>query len=507
MKQTKPNFLFIMADQMAAPALPIYGHKVVKTPNLENLAGESVIFDNSYCNFPLCAPSRFSMLSGQLCSRIGAYDNGAEFPASVPTFIHYLRIMGYHTCLSGKMHFVGPDQLHGFEERLTTEIYPADFGWTADWEAEIVSFGDVQNVLNAGLCRRSMQLDYDEEVVHCAVQKIYDLARDPESTPFFLAVSFTHPHDPYVITPEYWNRYNHDDIDMPAVPKIPVEELDVHSRGIHNIYQMGSATVTEEHIRNARHGYYGTISYVDDKVGQLLDALKSAGFRENTIIIFTSDHGDMMGERGLWFKKSFWEWSTQVPLIFHAPDRFKPRRVFQNVSLVDLFPTILELADGSMSGAVEPIDGHSLCNLLQGKEDDWSNTIYCEVFSEGVVVPHVMIRRDRFKYMYGEDDSPLLFDLASDPHELTNLVGQPNYAEVERGFLQEVQRRWNLQALKQHVIQNQKRRLLIFKALMTGKPHFWEFQPYQDASKRFVRSGGRLRWSQDEVEGRYHIPY
>jgi len=503
MNQTKPNFLFIMADQMAAPALPIYGNKVVKTPNLENLAEGGVVFENNYCNFPLCAPSRFSMLSGQLCSRIGAYDNGAEFPASVPTFIHHLRMMGYHTCLSGKMHFVGPDQLHGFEERLTTEIYPADFTWTADWEKGITGFANMQNVLEAGLCRRSMQLDYDEDVVNFAVQKIYDLARDPDSTPFFLAASFTHPHDPYVTTPEYWNRYGHNDIDMPAVPKIPDEDLDVHSRGIRNCFSMDSANVTEAHIRNARHGYYGSISYIDDKVGQLMDALKLAGLMDNTILIFTSDHGDMMGERGLWYKKSFWEWSTRVPLIFHAPHRFKSNRIARNVSLVDLFPTILELSDGSMSCVAEPIDGHSLCNLLHGKEEDWLNTVYCEVLSEGVVVPHIMIRRDRFKYMYGDDDSPLLFDLIEDPQELNNLAGLTDYADIEKAFTQEVQHRWDLKALKQDIIQSQKRRLLICKALMNGKRHFWEFQPYQDAATRYVRSGG---WC-SEVEESYHLPY
>ena len=117
-----PNFLFIQADQMAAPVLPVYGHPLVKTPHLESLARDGVTFENAYCNNPICASSRFSMMAGQLSSRIGAYDNAAEFPATVPTFAHYLRALGYRTCLSGKMHFVGPDQLHGFEERLTTDI-------------------------------------------------------------------------------------------------------------------------------------------------------------------------------------------------------------------------------------------------------------------------------------------------------------------------------------------------------------------------------------------------
>ena len=165
MAERMPNILVVMADQMAARALPVYGHPVVKAPNLEALAQRGVVFENAYCNFPLCAPSRFSLLSGRLASKIDAFDHAAEFPASIPTFVHYLRVMGYRTCTSGKMHFVGPDQLHGFEERLTTDILPADFGWTADWENGGVefSFQDMKNVLETGVCARSMQIDYDDD--------------------------------------------------------------------------------------------------------------------------------------------------------------------------------------------------------------------------------------------------------------------------------------------------------------------------------------------------------
>src|ERR671918_573502 len=126
----QPNILVIMADQLAAPALPCYGPPVVKAPHMVRLAEAGVLFENAYCNSPLCAPSRASMMTGRLPSRIGAYDNASEFAASVATIAHGLRAHRYWTCLSGKMHFVGPDQLHGFEERLTPDIYPADFAWT-----------------------------------------------------------------------------------------------------------------------------------------------------------------------------------------------------------------------------------------------------------------------------------------------------------------------------------------------------------------------------------------
>ncbi|HLF90333.1 MAG TPA: choline-sulfatase, partial [Anaerolineales bacterium] len=354
MNAEKPNILFIMADQLAAPVLPFYGHPIVKTPNLSSLAKSGVVFENAYCNSPLCAPSRFSMMAGQYPSRIGAYDNATYFQADVPTFAHYLRMNGYYTCLSGKMHFVGPDQLHGFEERLTTDIYPSDFGWTPNWEDfenRPSWYHNMMSVVQAGICQTSNQLDFDEEVAYHSIRKINDLARQEMDRPFFLLVSFTHPHDPFAIPPEYWNRYRHDEIDLPAVPQIPYHELDPHSQRLFHVCAMGEYAQSEERVLNARHAYYGMVSYIDDKVGQLIQALERADLREDTIIIFLSDHGEMLGERGLWYKMSFFEWSARVPLLFHAPGRFAPHRVKQPVSLVDLLPTLTELASNGQSPA------------------------------------------------------------------------------------------------------------------------------------------------------------
>ncbi len=151
----RPNVLLIMADQMAAPALPIHGHPLVQAPHMQGLAAGGVVFERAYCPSPLCAPSRAAMLTGRLPSRIGVYDNAADLPASIPTFLHHLRRHGYRTCLSGKMHFVGPDQLHGFEERVTTDIYPADLDWTPDWtrpEHRPSWYHSMLSVVQAGPC-------------------------------------------------------------------------------------------------------------------------------------------------------------------------------------------------------------------------------------------------------------------------------------------------------------------------------------------------------------------
>ncbi|HZB43366.1 MAG TPA: choline-sulfatase, partial [Ilumatobacter sp.] len=319
----KPNILLLMADQMAATYLPSYGHRVVKAPELQRLADGGVQFTSMYSNSPLCAPARFAMMSGQANTRIGAYDNASEFAASIPTFAHYLRAAGYQTCLAGKMHFVGPDQLHGFEERLTTDIYPADFGWTPNWDDPAGRFDwwfhNMDSVVHAGVAETTNQLDYDDEVGYRTVRKLRDLARSSDDRPWMLTASFTHPHDPYAMRQMYWDRYDHDDIDLPRVGPLPADQLDPHSRRLRNVSAMDRTEITEAHVRNARHAYYAAITYVDDWVGTVIETLTACRMADNTVVIFTADHGDMLGERGLWYKMNFFEGAARIPLIVAGP--------------------------------------------------------------------------------------------------------------------------------------------------------------------------------------------
>src|SRR5579862_2953493 len=257
----KPNILILMADQLTPAALPAYGNRVARTPHLDALAQRSVVFRSAYCNSPLCAPSRFSFMSGRLPSKIGAYDNAAEFAAQVPTFAHYLRLAGYRTILSGKMHFCGADQLHGFEERLTTDIYPADFGWTPDWlnfDQRPSWYHSMESVTQAGVCARTNQIDFDDEVVFRARRQLFDMARGTDPRPFCMVVSMTHPHDPFAITREYWDRYRDADIDMPRVRLAP-EQLDPHSQRLRHVCGMDAQPVSEAQVRAARHAYYGAV--------------------------------------------------------------------------------------------------------------------------------------------------------------------------------------------------------------------------------------------------------
>ena len=492
---TRPNLLFVMADQLAASFLPSYGHPIVKAPGLDQLSQRGVRFDSAYSNSPLCAPARFAMMAGQLNSRIGAYDNASELASSVPTFAHYLRAAGYQTCLVGKMHFIGPDQLHGFESRLTTDIYPADFGWTPNWddaERRIAGwFHNMDSVVNAGIAEATNQLDYDDDVGFQAERKLRDLARPGDDRPWMLTVAFTHPHDPYVMRQQYWDRYDHDDIDLPRVGPLPIETVDPHSLRLRNVSAMDEVGVNEQHVRNARHAYYAAVAYIDDRVAALLDTLERCGMADDTIVVFTSDHGDMLGERGLWYKMNFFEGACRIPLFVAGPG-ITPGDAPEHVSLLDVLPTLLELA-----GVERPdgIDGHSLVPLLGGDRDP-ERTVLGEYLAEGAVAPILMIRRHNWKYVYCAADPPQLFDVAADPEELANLASDPACADTASQFEKEVLTRWDPEAIREAVVASQRARRTVNAALRCGQYTSWDYRPVIDPSQQFVRNHHDL----DDVE-------
>jgi choline-sulfatase len=490
MSTRKPNILILMADQLTPAALAAYGNKVSKTPNIDALAKDGVVFDSAYTNSPLCAPSRYVFMSGKLPSAIGAYDNAAELPSEVLTFGHYLRHAGYRTILSGKMHFCGADQMHGFEERLTTDIYPADFGWTPDWEKPEQRpswYHNMSSVIEAGPCIRTNQLDFDDEVVFAAQQKLFDIARDQDERPFCLLVSMTHPHDPYAIPEQYWNLYSDAEIDMPRVTLKP-EELDPHSKRLRHVSDMDSTPVTEQQIRNARRAYYGSISYVDEQIGRIRRTLEQTGLSADTIIVVLADHGDMLGERGLWYKMNFFEGASRVPLIVHAPKRYQPHRVAASVSLVDILPTLVAMAfDGSVAPASpEAIDGRSLLPHLQGTNGH--DEVIGEYLGEGALAPLVMIRRGPYKFVHTPVDPDQLYNLADDPDELRNLAADPEFAQVLLQFRREVADRWDLSRLHEQVVASQRRRQFHYEAQTEGVRKSWDYQPFQDASERYMRN-------------------
>jgi choline-sulfatase len=500
----RPNILFIMADQMAAPLLPMYdAASPIQMPHLSQLAANGVVFESAYCPSPLCAPSRFSLVSGQLPSKIGAFDNAADFAADIPTYAHYLRRLGYKTALSGKMHFCGPDQLHGYEERLTSDIYPADYGWVVNWDQPDVRpswYHNMSSVLQAGTCVRTNQLDFDDEVVFKANQYLYDHIRNGGEQPFCLTVSMTHPHDPYAIPTEYYDRYTDADVQAPSL-EIPQDQQDRHSQRLLKVIDLWGQTMPPAAITRARRAYYGACSYVDDKVGQLIKTLKDCGLYDNTVIVFSGDHGDMLGERGLWYKMHWFEMAARVPLIVCARAQFAASRVSAHVSTLDLLPTFVELAQSQVQNDL-PLDGKSLLPLLHQTPSQDPNEVLGEYMAEGTVTTLVMIRRDDYKFIYAENDTCLLYNLASDPHEVNNLATDPGYAEQVNALIDEVRARWDLPAIDQRVLASQRRRRLVSEALTQGQRKSWDHQPFVDAGQQYMRNHIAL----DDLERRARYP-
>lgn len=488
----KPNILIVMVDQLNGTLFPDGPAPFLHAPHLRELAARSARFRNNYTASPLCAPARASFMSGQLPSRTGVYDNAAEFMSSIPTFAHHLRAAGYYTCLSGKMHFVGPDQLHGFEERLTTDIYPADFGWTPDYRkpGERIDwwYHNLGSVAGAGVAETTNQLEYDDDVAHQACQKLYQLSReqdDRERRPWCLTVSFSHPHDPFVARRQHWDLYENCQALDPEIGFIPREKQDPHSQRLYDASDYGSFSITRENIRRSRRGYFANISYIDDRVGELMSVLERTRMAKDTMVLFCSDHGDMLGERGLWFKMCFFEGSARVPLMIAGPG-IDPSLIEAPVSNLDICPTLCELAGIDMSAIAPWTDGHSLGPVLKGEER--AAPVLAEYAAEGSVAPLVCIREGRFKFVHCEVDPPQLFDLDADPLERVNLAQDAAHAGLVEQFMGKVRARWDMARFDAEVRESQARRWVVYPALRNGAYFPWDFQPLQRASERYMRN-------------------
>ncbi|MBU2961704.1 choline-sulfatase [Citreicella sp. C3M06] len=494
---TQPNILIIMVDQLNGTLFPDGPADWLHAPNLKRLAARSVRFPNCYTASPLCAPGRASFMSGQLPSVTGVYDNAAEFPSDLPTYAHHLRRAGYYTCLSGKMHFVGPDQMHGFEDRLTTDIYPADFGWTPDYRkpGERIDwwYHNMGSVTGAGVAEISNQMEYDDEVGNCAKAKLYDLARGKDDRPWCLTVSFTHPHDPYVARRKFWDMYEDCAHLLPEVPAMAYDDHDPHSQRIFDANDWRAFDITEDNIKRSRRAYFANISYLDEKVGEMLDILEST--RQEAAILFVSDHGDMLGERGLWFKMNFFEGSARVPMMISAPG-LEPGLNLTPVSNIDVCPTLCDLAGIDMAEVMPWTAGEPLIPVAKGAA---RGMVAMEYAAEASYAPLVALRDGKYKYTRCALDPEQLFDLDADPHELVNLVGQSAHAEPLERLRAAADARWDLGRFDEDVRKSQAKRWVVYEALRNGDYYPWDYQPLQKASERFMRNHMDLNMVEDNA--------
>jgi choline-sulfatase len=497
------NILIVMADQLTPFAVGAYGGQAI-TPNIDRLAAGGIRFDSAYTNSPLCTPARYCFMTGRLISNTGAWDNAAYMSSLTPTFAHYLRLMGYRTSLSGKMHFVGPDQLHGFEERLTTDVYPADFGWSPDWtkpdERIDLWYHNMSSITQSGPTAVTNQLDYDDEVGALSMRWLYDTARNADDRPFCHVASFIHPHDPYAARYDDWELYEGREIDLPRTPRPAREDNDPHSLRLEKVIALDAVRFGDDDIRRTRRAYYANVTYVDRWLGKLMTALDHIGQRDNTAILFLSDHGDMLGERGLWYKMSPFEHSSRIPMILDMPGEQGGRVVSTAVSQVDVLPTLMEIASGGSDAVlpeiIDPLDGSSLAGSI-----DSDRKVAVEYCGEGSIAPILMLRQDKWKYVCCPSDPEMLFDLESDPDERTNLAATGEPKEVLDRFRKLATGHWDVDDVRARVLDSQRRRKLLTVALETGKRAHWDYHPQRDMTNEFSRShlelsdfDSRMRW-------------
>lgn len=455
------NILLVMADQLTPFMTGPYGDPVAKTPHLDRLAAEGVRFDAAYSPYPLCAPARAAFMTGTYASTFGCYDNAALFPADRPTLAHYLTNAGYECVLSGKMHFVGPDQLHGFRRRLTTDVFPAGFDWVPlqDEEGGFVRGDHAQSYVlpNVGPTGWTKFLAFDEETHFRALEYL----RAGGDGPFFLVVSYHHPHDPFLVTQELWDLY--EDAEIPIAQRAADLDYTAMDRWANEAHGTDGVDLDDpDNLRALRRAYYGLVTYVDRKVGELVDAVG-----DDTLVVFASDHGDMLGERRMVQKRCFYEWSARIPLIIRFPDgRDAGLTVADPVSLLDLVPTL--------AGAVEETDG---ADLFEG-----GRTILSEYHVEKVRAPCFMARAGRYKYIYVHGHDSRLFDLEADPAELSPIED----AAVEEELRARILERFDPDRIAADGEASVRRREVIRRAMERNGTR-WDHTPVFEGREQYVR--------------------
>jgi choline-sulfatase len=469
------NILMVMVDQLVPFLTGAYGHPVVQTPALDRLAAEGVRFDAAYTPYPLCSPARAALLTGRHASDLGCYDNAALLPADEPTVAHHLTNAGYECVLSGKMHFVGPDQLHGFRRRLTTDVFPAGMDWVPiqDEEGRFARGGHARSYVppRVGVATWTTFLSFDEETHFRALEFLRERGRTGADEPFFLVASYHHPHDPFVVTQELWDLYDGAEFELPERRDPSYTAMD---RWANEAHETDAVDLDDPAALTAlRRAYFGLVTYVDRKLGELLTALEQTGQAADTVVVFTSDHGDMLGERRMVQKRCFYEWSVRVPLLVRFPDGSRAgTTVARPVSLLDLAPTLLELA------GVEPplpLDGQSLF-------DERERVVLSEYHVEKVRAPCFMARRGRYKLIHVHGHDERLFDVEADPGEWTSL----DLPEVADELRAAILARFDPERIAADGAASVARRELVARAMQRNGTR-WEYAPFFDATKQYVR--------------------
>lgn len=447
----RPNLLVVLSDQHGGPFVGAAGHPVVRTPVMDRLAGEGVMFERAYCHSPLCVPSRSAFVTGKTLQRIGVWDNGEHLASSERTLGHRLTEAGYEAVLSGRMHFNGQDKTHGFDRQIALD--PDANDTIPDWDAGGKVLGHPFTSLPA---EPGEGIPKDDRAEAAAIDFLEQ--RRDGANPWAMIVGFCHPHRPWNAEQRFWDRYPLEEIDMPRHGPAEVDNHPIHARN-RELREMPEHGFAEANVRRARAGYYASIARVDEKLGRILDALDKTGQRDNTMVVYTSDHGEMLGDHGLWMKSAFFENSLRVPMIVSLPGRFEPgRTVTSNVSLLDLTATLCDAGGADTSD----MDGRSILPMLDGEPAaarDWPDDVRIEYYATWTDRPVGVYYHGDFKLIYAMDEPPQLFNLRDDPRETRDLSRDPSHSEQLDAMRNALLDDWPVEQLNQGVRQSQRRRL------------------------------------------------
>ncbi len=453
----KPNILIIMSDEHDARVSSPYGHPLVETPAMQLLADRGAVLENAYCNFPLCVPSRSSFMTGRYCSQIGVWDNAASLPSDEPTWAHRLNALGYDTTLVGRMHFVGVDVRHGFRRHLVGDMEIGRDHPLFTWEnADEVISSRADLIRAAGPGEADHQL-YDDLVTARAVAYLAEPERQEQ--PWACCVGLMTPHFPLTVRQPYFDHYYPDRTDLPPMPPGHLESQHAHNQWMRRFMGLLDG-FTDEEVRRARAAYYGLVSFLDDRVGMVLQALEANGLADNTVVVYASDHGEMAGEHGMWCKHAFYEGAVRVPMLISWPGHIQPgRRVGQVTSLLDLVRTFLDAAGDT----TDDLEGASLLDVLEGREAESEGLAIAEFTAHGTDRPGRMIRRGRYKLNHYLDQPVELYDLEADPNEFDDLSTDPAYAQVREELTGLVLRDWDPADIDRKVRESQRRRGIMLR--------------------------------------------
>lgn len=429
---TRPNILVIMTDQHDPNITGYAGNSVVRTEALDALAGKSICFDNAITPSPLCTPARMCMMTGKEPQNCAAWNNHwAIFPEHT-TWPSHFAAYGYRTCLVGKMHFGGRDQMQGFQDRPYGDLQHG-LGHQPDPLSMYPGYGAARS---AGVTEIPESLLQDVIVTRETLSYILEHEAGPAPQPWFVCASYSRPHPPFTAPGRYLSRYR-DQVPPPEQGGEPSEEPYARGRA------SGHADLSGEEIKLGREGYYACVDFVDDCIGELLAGLESAGALENTIVIYTCDHGDMLGNHGIWGKAVYFDRAVRIPLLISGPGiAGDGRHVTHPVSLIDLYPTTCALAGIPIP---EGLDGRDFSGVLATPDTaasprEGAFSMFCQYAvllrdspSVAENEPHRawrLVRTDRWKCVEVEGGATLLFDLQNDPEEVNNLAGEPACAET-----------------------------------------------------------------------------